>query len=121
MEKTILTVDDSNSVREMIRINLENAGYRVIQAQDGVEALEQAKMTRVDLVITDLNMPNMNGLELAGQLRALPDYRFTPIVVLTTEGGADRRAEGKKVGVNGWIVKPFKNPEQLVAAIRKLI
>jgi two-component system chemotaxis response regulator CheY len=118
--QTILAVDDSASMRQMVRYTLESAGYTVVQAADGVEALELAKAKPADLVLTDVNMPRMDGLTLVRELRALSTYKFTPMLVLTTESGQDTKQRGKQAGATGWIVKPF-NPEQLLATIAKVL
>ncbi len=118
--QTILAVDDSASMRQMVRYTLESAGYTVVQAADGVEALELAKANPADLVLTDVNMPRMDGLTLVRELRALSTYKFTPMLVLTTESGQDTKQRGKQAGATGWIVKPF-NPEQLLATIAKVL
>ena len=117
---TILAVDDSASMRQMVTHTLKNAGYDVIDAADGAQGLSKAKANQVNLVITDVNMPVMDGITLVKELRALPQYRFTPILLLTTEAGADKKAEGKAAGATGWLVKPF-NPEQMIATIKKVI
>jgi two-component system chemotaxis response regulator CheY len=116
----ILAVDDSASMRQMVSFTLQQAGHQVLEAIDGVKALELAKTGPVDLVLSDVNMPNMSGLELVKELRALPDYRFTPILILTTESGTDKKSEGKAAGATGWIVKPF-NPDQLLATVAKVL
>ncbi|MBF0138141.1 MAG: response regulator [Magnetococcus sp. DMHC-1] len=118
---TILTVDDSVSIRKMIVINLENAGYKVIEAKDGVEAIAKMAETPVDLVITDLNMPHMDGLTLLQHLRADPAHHFTPILLLTTESDITLRNQGKDLGANGWIVKPFKGQDQLLKAVHRFL
>lgn len=119
MSKTIMTVDDSASVRQMVSLTLKDAGYTVIEACDGQDAL--AKLSGpVDLIITDLNMPNMDGISLIRNVRALAQYKFVPIVMLTTESQASKKEEGKSAGATGWIVKPFK-PEQLLAVAKKLL
>ena len=118
--QTILAVDDSASMRQMVRYTLEGAGYKVVQAADGVEALEFAKTSTADLVLTDVNMPRMDGLTLLRELRSLARYKFTPMLVLTTESGQDTKQRGKQAGATGWIVKPF-NPEQLLATIAKVL
>jgi two-component system chemotaxis response regulator CheY len=115
-----LAVDDSASMRQMVTFTLKGAGYNVVEARDGAEALAVAKTTKVDLVLTDINMPNMDGLSLIRALRALPTYKFTPILTLTTESTADKKQEGKAAGATGWIVKPF-NPEQLLAVVQKVL
>jgi two-component system, chemotaxis family, chemotaxis protein CheY len=118
--QVILTVDDSASMRQMVRYTLESAGYKVIQAGDGVEALEFARTGCADLVLTDVNMPRMDGLQLVRELRALQTYKFTPMLVLTTESGPETKQRGKQAGATGWIVKPF-NPEQLLATIARVL
>jgi two-component system chemotaxis response regulator CheY len=120
MPGVILAVDDSASMRQMVRFTLESAGYTVMQASDGVEALEIAKTKPADLVLTDINMPNMDGISLVRELRALDTYKFVPMLVLTTESGSDTKQRGKAAGATGWIVKPF-NPEQLLATIARVI
>lgn len=117
---TILTVDDSASMREMVAFTLRGAGHEVIEAADGKEALTIAEKQKVDLVLTDVNMPNMDGIALIKALRALSDFKFTPMLMLTTESADGKKQEGKAAGVTGWIVKPF-NPEQLLATIDKVI
>ena len=117
---TILTVDDSPSVRQMIKLVLGPLGHGVIEAGDGAEGLQKAKAQPVDLVITDLNMPVMNGLALIRELRKLPGFVGTPIVFLTTESSDAIKQDAKAAGATGWITKPFK-PEQLVAVVNKLV
>ena len=116
----ILAVDDSASMRQMVAFTLRGAGHDVVEATDGVEALEAAKNNKVDLVLTDVNMPNMDGISLIRELRNLPDYKFTPILTLTTESGGEKKTEGKEAGATGWIVKPF-SPDQLLATIKKVL
>lgn len=118
--QVILAVDDSPSMRQMVRYTLEGAGYQVIQAADGIEALELAKSRSADLVLTDVNMPRMDGLTLVRELRGLQSYKFTPMLVLTTESGQETKQRGKQAGATGWIVKPF-NPEQLLATIARVL
>jgi len=120
MSKTILTADDSASMREMIAFTLSNAGYHVLQANDGVEALARVRETRVDLLITDLNMPNMDGIELIRNVRRVPACKYVPIVMVTTESQPAKKLAGKEAGASGWIVKPFRG-EQLVAVVKKLV
>jgi two-component system chemotaxis response regulator CheY len=120
MAKTILIVDDSSSMRQLVTFALEDAGYDVVAAVDGKEALSKASENRMDMVVTDLNMPEMDGLELIRQLRAQPVYKFTPIIMLTTESQEAKKQEGRKVGASGWIVKPF-TPEQLIGVVKKFV
>jgi two-component system chemotaxis response regulator CheY len=116
----ILAVDDSPSMRQMVSATLTSAGYEVEQAADGVEALEMATRTRYDLVITDVNMPNMDGITLVRELRGKPNYKFVPLLILTTEATAERKQQGKNAGATGWMVKPF-NPDRLLATIAKVL
>ena len=120
MAKCIMSVDDSPSVRQMVSFTLEAAGYQVLTAGDGQEALDILKTKAADMVITDLNMPRMDGLTLIRELRGLPAFRFTPIIFLTTESQASRKDEGKAAGATGWIVKPFQQ-EQLLAVVKKIL
>ncbi|RMG37410.1 MAG: response regulator [Gammaproteobacteria bacterium] len=120
MAASILAVDDSASMRQMVSFTLKGAGYDVVEAADGVEALNIAKTRPVNLVITDVNMPNMDGISLIKELRNLPAYKFTPLLMLTTESSAEKKQEGKAAGATGWIVKPF-NPEQLLKTVAKVI
>ncbi|RKZ95484.1 MAG: response regulator [Gammaproteobacteria bacterium] len=116
----ILAVDDSASMRQMVAFTLKGAGHTVTEAADGQQALTIAKTQAFDLVLTDVNMPVMDGLTLTRELRALPAYRFTPILVLTTEAGTEKKQEGRAAGATGWLVKPF-NPDQLLATVRKVL
>jgi len=116
----ILAVDDSASMRQMVSFTLKAAGHTVTDANDGQQALNIAKTQSFDLVLTDVNMPIMDGLTLTKELRALPNYRFTPILVLTTEAGMDKKQAGRSAGATGWLVKPF-NPDQLLATIKKVL
>jgi len=116
----ILAVDDSASMRQMVSFTLKGAGHDVVEASDGVEALSLAQRGAVDLVISDVNMPNMDGITLCGELRKLPAFKFVPILMLTTESTGDKKVQGKNAGATGWIVKPF-NPEQLLATIKKVL
>jgi len=120
MPGVILAVDDSASMRQMVRYTLENAGYEVVQAADGVEALDYARGSGVDLVLTDVNMPNMDGITLCKELRGLSHYKGVPILMLTTESATETKTRGKQAGATGWIVKPF-NPDQLLATIAKVL
>lgn len=117
---TILAVDDSASMRQMVTFTLKGAGYDVLEASDGVEALQVAQKGSVDLVLSDVNMPNMDGITLIKELRNLDNYKYTPMLMLTTESGDDKKSEGKQAGATGWIVKPF-NPEQLLKVIQKVL
>jgi two-component system chemotaxis response regulator CheY len=116
----ILAVDDSASMRQMVGFALTQAGFNVVEAEDGVIALAKARKERFNAVVADVNMPNMDGISLIRELRQLPDYRFTPMLMLTTEAGMDKKQEGKAAGATGWLVKPF-NPEQLIATLRKVL
>lgn len=117
---SILAVDDSASMRQMVSFTLKGAGHDVVEASDGNEALDIARGRGVDLVVTDVNMPGMDGISLIKELRALPSYRFTPMLMLTTETSTARKQAGKAAGATGWIVKPF-NPDQLLATIGKVL
>lgn len=115
---SILAVDDSASMRQMVSFTLKSAGYDVTEAEDGMQALSLAKGKSFDLVLTDVNMPNMDGITLIKELRSLPSFKFTPLLMLTTESGSDKKQQGKDAGATGWIVKPF-NPDQLLAVIKR--
>lgn len=117
---TILAVDDSNSMLQMVSFTLKQEGHDVTEAADGMEALELAKKNSFNLVISDVNMPKMDGIALIKQLRTLPAYKFTPLLMLTTESGSDKKQEGKSAGATGWIVKPF-NPDQLLATVKRVL
>lgn len=119
--KKILAVDDSPSMRQMVSYSLKRAGFDVVEAEDGVDALDLARATTdIDLVLTDINMPRMDGLELIRALREMPEYGSTPILTLTTEGSAEKKNLGRAAGATGWIIKPF-SPESLVDTINKVI
>lgn len=120
MTARILTVDDSASVRMTTKIALANAGYQVTEAVDGVDGLMQAKGASFDLIVTDLNMPNMNGLEMIEALRRSPEHTGLPIIFLTTESDGGMKARAKAAGATGWMTKPF-DPEQLVKIVRKVL
>lgn len=120
MAKTIMTVDDAQTMRKIIGFTLAEAGYQVVEAQDGAAALEALRGRTVDAVISDVNMPNMDGIELTRQLRTLPAYARTPIILLTTESDAEVKNRGRAAGATGWIVKPFK-PDQLLAVMSKVL
>jgi two-component system chemotaxis response regulator CheY len=117
----ILAVDDSPAMRQMVSVTLRSAGHEVVEASDGRDALEIAKkQPAVDLVITDINMPNMDGITLVKELRQLAHYQGVPLLVLTTEASAQKKQEGKAAGATGWIVKPF-NPERLLATVARVV
>jgi len=118
--KTILAVDDSGSLRQMLSFSLKAAGYGVIEAVDGQDGLNKAKQQQVDMVLTDQNMPGMDGLSLIKALRAMKNYQNVPILMLTTESGDDMKAMGRAAGANGWLVKPF-DPARLTEVVKKLI
>ncbi len=120
MGRLILIVDDSASMRQLVSFSLKDAGYDVIAAVDGKDALSKVNGTKVDMVVTDLNMPNMDGIELIRQLRAGSTNKFTPVVMLTTESQDAKKQEGRAAGASGWIVKPFQ-PEKLIAVIKKFV
>ncbi len=120
MAKTVLTVDDSASIRQMVAFTLKSAGYDVIEAADGNAGLAQAKNNSVSLVLTDQNMPSMDGLTLIKSLRALPNYKATPILMLTTESSDTMKSQGRAAGATGWLVKPF-DPQKLLEVVRKVI
>ena len=116
----ILAVDDSASMRQMVAFTLKAAGFDVAEAPDGSAALELARKEKFSLVLADVNMPIMDGISLVKNLRTLPDYKFTPLLMLTTESTPEKKLEGKAAGATGWLVKPF-NPEQLVTTIKRVL
>ncbi len=116
----ILAVDDSSSMRQMVSFTLKGAGHQVVEAQDGQDALNKAKTQQFDLIITDVNMPVMDGITFIRNLRGEANYKFTPMLMLTTESSTDKKAEGKAAGATGWIVKPF-NPDQLLNTVKKVL
>ena len=118
--KRIMTVDDSASLRQMVAFTLEGAGFEVVQAVDGRDALAKLQGRDIHLFLADLNMPNMDGIELTRQLRAMPAYKFVPIVLLTTESHPERKQQAKAAGATGWIVKPFA-PDKLLAVVNKVM
>jgi two-component system chemotaxis response regulator CheY len=120
MGKCIMTADDSASVRQMVAFTLKGAGYEVVEAVDGKDALLKLQGTPVHMLITDLNMPNLDGIGLIKGVRANAAYKFIPIIMLTTESQDSKKQEGKSAGATGWIIKPFK-PEQLLAVIKKVL
>ena len=121
MDKTALIVDDSRTMRQMVAFTLTNAGFTVIEAEDGKDAVNKVSAgTKLDIIVTDLNMPEMDGITLIKELRLLTAYKFTPILMLTTESAMDKKKEGKEAGATGWIVKPF-NPDTLLKTIAKVL
>lgn len=120
MAKKIMTVDDSASVRQMVSFTLREAGYEVIEASDGKDALDKLSFNTVNMIITDLNMPNLDGISLIRAVRSSTSHKFIPIIMLTTESQDGKKMEGKAAGATGWIVKPFK-PEQLLAVTKKVL
>jgi Response regulator containing CheY-like receiver, AAA-type ATPase, and DNA-binding domains len=120
MNKTVLCVDDSASMRQMVRLTLTGGGYNVVEAVDGRDGLSKANAVTADLVITDLNMPNMDGLSFIRELRGVSGYKGIPIVFLTTESDEDKKSEAKSAGATAWITKPFQ-PERLLAIAKKVL
>lgn len=120
MPKTVLTVDDSASMRQMIKMTLAGAGYQVMEAADGAQGLAAARGRKVDMVLTDLNMPVMDGVSLVRELRKLPALTGVPIILITTESDAEMKARAKSAGATGWITKPFQ-PDQLLSLARKVL
>lgn len=119
MSRTIMSVDDSASARQMVSFTLQDAGYEVVEATDGQDALNKLDSS-VDMIITDLNMPGMDGIELIRNIRGMSEYKFLPVVMLTTESQEEKKQEGKQAGATGWIVKPFK-PPQILGVVEKLL
>ena len=117
MGKRVMAVDDSETVRQVLSMALEGAGYEVVEASDGLNALKLLEEDEIDLLVTDLNMPKMDGISLIRHVRQRPGFRFLPIIMLTTESSVDQKDQGKKAGASGWITKPFR-PEQLLAVVR---
>ncbi len=120
MAKRILTADDSTSIRAMVRFSLENEGFEVAEARDGAEALDCLEFDGADMLITDLDMPKLNGFDLVRKVRAMPQYRHLPILILTTESNDDFKARAKAAGATGWITKPFR-PDQLSKMVKLLL
>lgn len=120
MAKTILIIDDSTSLRQVVNITLTNAGFEVVEACDGRDALGKLDGRKVHLMICDVNMPNMDGISFLKAVKEDARYKFTPIIMLTTEAGEEKKKEGQAAGAKAWVVKPFK-PEQMLAAVSKLI
>ncbi|MDH2435418.1 response regulator [Pokkaliibacter sp. MBI-7] len=120
MAKTILIVDDSASIRQVVGMTLKNAGYDVIEGVDGKDALSKLDGRKVHLIISDVNMPVMDGITFLKNVKQLPAYKFTPVIMLTTEAGDAKKAEGQAAGAKAWVVKPFQ-PAQMLTAVSKLI
>lgn len=120
MAKTVLTVDDSASIRQMVSFTLKSAGYEVTEAVDGQDGLDKAKAKAYNLILSDQNMPRMDGITLIKNLRTLPQYKATPILMLTTESGDAMKTAGKAAGATGWLVKPF-DPQKLIEVVKKVI
>ena len=120
MSKMALVVDDSTSMRQMVAFTLQQAGFEILEGSDGKDALGKVGSKAVNLVVTDLNMPVMDGITLIKELRKLPNFKFTPILMLTTESQDSKKQEGKSAGATGWLVKPF-NPDQLLQVVAKVV
>ncbi|MGB9988741.1 response regulator [Pseudoduganella rhizocola] len=120
MAKTIMIVDDSLSIRQVVGIALKQAGYDVIEGTDGSDALAKLNGQKINLVISDVNMPNMDGISFVRELKQRPAYKFTPVIMLTTESQEEKKLQGQAAGAKAWMVKPFK-PEQLLNAVQKLV
>ncbi len=120
LKKTIMTVDDSASVRLMVKFTLAELGFEIVEAVDGNDALRKLEKKTVHMLITDINMPELDGISLVRKVRGIPAYRFIPIIMLTTESQEEKKREGKKAGATGWIIKPFR-PDQLAAVVRKVM
>lgn len=120
MAKTILVVDDSASLRQVVSIALKGAGYDVIEACDGIDALTKLTGQKIHLIISDVNMPNMDGITFVKQAKQKPEYKFTPVIMLTTEAGEAMKQAGQAAGAKAWVVKPFQ-PAQMLTAVSKLV
>ena len=120
MGKTILVVDDSSSLRQVVSIALKGAGYDIIEACDGKDALGKLAGQKVHLVISDVNMPNMDGITFVKEMKKNPAYKFVPVIMLTTEGSDEKKKAGQEAGAKAWVVKPFQ-PQQMLAAVSKLL
>lgn len=120
MAKTIMIVDDSASLRQVVSIALKREGYDVVEASDGKDGLSKLNGQKIHLIVSDVNMPGMDGLTMVSEIKKMPKYKFTPIIMLTTEAGADKKEQGKAAGAKAWMVKPFK-PEQMMDAVSKLV
>ena len=120
MSKTVLIVDDSASLRQVVSLSLKGAGYEVIEACDGRDALGKLGGQKVHLIISDVNMPNMDGIAFVREVKKNPSYKFTPVIMLTTEPGEEKKRLGQEAGARAWVVKPFQ-PQQMLAAVSKLV
>ena len=120
MPMSVLVIDDSASIRQLVSFALKSAEYTIFEAKNGIEALAGLAEKKIDMVITDLNMPEMDGLELIKRIRAMPGPKYIPIIMLTTESQEDKKQEGKKAGASGWIIKPFTS-EQLLAVVKRFL
>lgn len=120
MAKTILIVEDSASIRQVVGMTLKNAGYDIIEGVDGKDALTKLDGRKVHLIISDVNMPNMDGITFLKNVKTLASYKFTPVIMLTTEAGDAKKSEGQAAGAKAWVVKPFQ-PAQMLTAVSKLI
>ncbi|MDP2688645.1 MAG: response regulator [Deltaproteobacteria bacterium] len=120
MAKTIMVIDDSASIRQVVNLTLKKAGYEVVEACDGRDALGKLTGQKINLMVCDVNMPNMDGISFLKSLKETPSYKFTPVIMLTTESQETKKQEGKAAGARAWVVKPFK-PEQMLEAVSKLI
>ena len=120
MAKTIMIIDDSASLRQVVAIALKGAGYDVIEAGDGRDALNKLTGQKINLIICDVNMPNMDGITFVKEMKTLANYKFTPVIMLTTEGSEEKKRAGQAAGARAWVVKPFR-PEQMLDAVSKLI
>ena len=120
MAKTIMIVDDSASLRQVVGIALKGAGYDILEGSDGKDALSKLTGQKVHLIISDVNMPNMDGIRFVTEVKKMPNYKFTPVMMLTTESEEDKKREGQAAGAKAWMVKPFK-PDMLLNAVQKLV
>jgi two-component system, chemotaxis family, chemotaxis protein CheY len=120
MAKTVMVVDDSASLRQVVSIALKGAGYDTIEACDGKDALSKLNGTKIHLIISDVNMPNMDGITFLKELKQLPNHKFTPVIMLTTESQEGKKAEGQAAGAKAWVIKPFQ-PQTMLTAVAKLI
>ena len=120
MAKTVLIVDDSATIRQVVGMTLKGAGYEVMEASDGKDALKKLDGKKINLIISDVNMPNMDGISFVKEAKKLASYKFTPVIMLTTESQDSKKQEGQAAGAKAWVVTPFQ-PDQMLAAVAKLI